>query len=230
MKDNDQNPSQHIPLNESSERAILKQWMGSLDLAQTAHYKTATQYESRHYQIGVPVVVMSTVVGTTVFTSLDGSHQGSLAISISVAVVSISAAVLAAIQTFFGYSVRAERHRVAAGRFGVLKRKIERILHFPMDEKEFKRLVLELVRDWDELSKASPVVPQAIWERTCAYYRQQAAGKPHRGPHRRSFLERVRHSVSESWRLTKPRANREQVTPQGERPIELLPLKPEKVA
>jgi len=198
-----------------SERAILQQWMGSLDLAQNAHYTTATHYEKRHYQIGVPVVVMSTVVGTTVLTTLSGPHQGSV-VGILTAVVSISAAVLSAIQTFFGYSVRAERHRSAAGQFGILKRKVERLLNFPTDEREFKRLVLELVRTWDELSKASPVVPQAIWGRTCDYSRQQAGGKTHRAPHRRPFLERVGHLVGLSWHAREPRAHRAQVIwPQG---------------
>ena len=156
-----------------SERRILEQWMGGLDIAQSANYRTATHYEKRQYQIGLPTVVLTTLVGTSVFTSLTNAGAGGVTGKLmagAVATMSMLAAILSAVQTFFGYAVRAERHRSAAVQFGILKRKIERLLNFPVDRQELNRRVADLVDRWDALTKGSPAVPEKIWSETCAYY------------------------------------------------------------
>jgi hypothetical protein len=69
-----------------------------------------------NYLLGVPVVVLTTFVGTSVFATLQEDVNTSL--RILVGAVSVFAAVLASLQTFLRYPERAEKHRIA-GKIGL---------------------------------------------------------------------------------------------------------------
>jgi hypothetical protein len=73
--------------------------------------------------LGVPAIVLSTLVGTAVFASLQ--KQPELWLQISIGLASVLAAVLAGLQTFLGYTERAEKHRIAGAKYGALGRELE---------------------------------------------------------------------------------------------------------
>src|SRR6202012_1161862 len=92
---------------------------------QLQHYKAASHCDHVSYILGIPAVILSTVVGTTVFASLQ--KQVSFKIQLFVGAVSVFAAILAALQTFLRHSERAEKHRSAAASYGGLRKQIEAI-------------------------------------------------------------------------------------------------------
>jgi hypothetical protein len=67
---------------------------------------------------GIPAVVLSTVVSTSVFASLLKQPDPWLQITLGFA--SVAAALLASLQTFLSYSERAEKHRIAGAKYGAL--------------------------------------------------------------------------------------------------------------
>jgi hypothetical protein len=91
-----------------------------------AQYLAAMHDRSMHHRLGIPAVTLSAVAGATIFASV-GSDLNLFAV-IGVGLISLLAAVLAALQTFLGYSERAEKHRVAATRYNDLKRRLDLLL------------------------------------------------------------------------------------------------------
>ena len=91
--------------------------------ASRAQYLAGKRSESMHQRIGIPAVVLSTVVGTVIFSSLSNTLTGVPAILAGL--TSIAAAVMSTLQTFFGYAERAARHRESAARYASLKRRLD---------------------------------------------------------------------------------------------------------
>jgi hypothetical protein len=76
--------------------------------------------------LGIPVVVLTTFIGTSVFATLQDEIDTSL--KILVGVISVTAAVLASLQTFLRFGERAEKHRVAGESWAALRREIDEML------------------------------------------------------------------------------------------------------
>src|SRR5512144_2238777 len=107
-------------------KEVLDEWYERASVTQRAHYLSADYFGRRKYWLGIPAVVLSTIVGTSVFATLQKQPEPWLQISVGLA--SVVAAVLASLQTFLGYSERAEKHRVAVAKFGALGRELEALL------------------------------------------------------------------------------------------------------
>ena len=88
-----------------------------------AQYLAAKRVSRMHSFLGVPVVVLTAAVGTSLFATA-GSGSGR-AVSITAGLLSALAAAAAALQTFFRYSERAEKHRSSAAAFAGLKRELD---------------------------------------------------------------------------------------------------------
>jgi hypothetical protein len=73
--------------------------------------------------------------------------------------LSIAAAVLSSLQTFFGYADRAEKHRVSAARFGAVRRQFENV-YAKRDKGIDGKVVEKLCQDLDALAKESLNVPE----------------------------------------------------------------------
>jgi hypothetical protein len=111
--------------------------------------------------LGITVIVLSTVVGAAIFTTLKESL--STAAKIGAGLLSLAAAVFSALQTFLGFAQRQAAHHEAAVRYGALRREIEAALGLPPAEPELHRLLAHLRARWDEIDAAAPAVPQRIW-------------------------------------------------------------------
>jgi hypothetical protein len=74
----------------------------------------------------VPVVVLTTFVGTSVFATLQ--EQVDVSLRIAIGIISVLAGVLASLQTFMRFAERAEKHRVAAEAWASIRREIAEML------------------------------------------------------------------------------------------------------
>ena len=94
------------------ESALLSSWGRRAEAAKHAHYLLATRLRRRNLWIGIPAVVVSAVVGTSLFASLANGTEG-LPVELRVVIgsLSVSAAVLSAIQTFLRFAERSGRQR-----------------------------------------------------------------------------------------------------------------------
>ena len=145
----------------ASTEELLHDWYRRAREAQFAHYEAAKPLSSANYKLGVPVAVLSGLVGTSIFATLQ--EQPNLAFKIVVGIVSVLAAVLASLQTFLRFSERAEKHRAAAVRYGALRREVETAVAKggPYDDKVVDGLREKL----DSISSDSPEIPDRVWKK-----------------------------------------------------------------
>jgi hypothetical protein len=111
----------------STLKEVLDDWYERVAVTQRAHYLSADHFGARKYWLGIPAVGLSTLVGTSVFATLrnhSGDHSGPW-LQIAIGLASVAAALLASLQTFLGYSERAEKHRIAGAKYGALGRELE---------------------------------------------------------------------------------------------------------
>lgn len=109
-------------MNENTNKVLLE-WYQRVVVTQKAHYYSADHFRRRNFMLGIPAVILSTFVGTTVFATLQKKPE--LAMQIAVGLASVTAALLTSLQTFLGYSERAEKHRIAGAKYGALGRELE---------------------------------------------------------------------------------------------------------
>ena len=104
-------------------QGVLDEWYLRVSVTQRAHYLSADHFGRRKYWLGIPAVVLATIVGTSVFATL--SKEPDMWLRIAIGLASVAAAVLTSLQTFMGYPERAEKHRLAGARYGALGREME---------------------------------------------------------------------------------------------------------
>jgi hypothetical protein len=143
-------------------RPLLLKWLERSRTNQLQHYKAAAYYNLANNALGIPVVVLSTIVGTAVFASLE--KQVGLRTQLCVGGISILAAVLAALQTFLRYSERAEKHHSVAASYGTLRKQIEAIGFLPVESRGgIKELIDSLRVQFDFLAQSAPNPPESTW-------------------------------------------------------------------
>jgi hypothetical protein len=143
----------------STQGDVLRQWYERVCATQRAHYRSADHFGRKHLALGIPVIALSTLVGTSVFATLQ--EQPTIWLQIAVGLASVLAAVLASLQTFLGWSARAEKHRIAGAKYGAIGRKLEAMLASPVvpSDEEIDKLRERL----DVLALESPNNPLRIY-------------------------------------------------------------------
>ena len=140
-------------------RQLLDDWHLRATAAQFGHQAQAEETRRKSIWLGLPVVIMTTLVGTSAFATFN-EDSGPEA-KILVGVISIAAAVLASIQTFLGYSQVAERHRIAATRYANARRTIEVALT------RHDASAVDTIRgEMDKVGGASPQIGTKDWDRS----------------------------------------------------------------
>jgi hypothetical protein len=146
------------------ENELLTKWLNRSHTVIATHHHASAVLDSRRYWLGVSVIILTGFVGTSIFATLQGSP--SLPVKIVVGLASFLAATLASLQTFLRYEERAERHRSAGIKYGVIMRELEQKAAFPpKDEEELLRFIDDVRIRWDKLNEESPIIPRAIWNR-----------------------------------------------------------------
>jgi hypothetical protein len=110
----------------TSPEELLRRWLQRLRESQFCHYEAASSLQRANYLLGIPVVVLAAIVGTSVFSSLESDPNTWMRIVLGL--VSILAAVLASLQTFLGFAEKAEKHRASAARYGIARREVEELV------------------------------------------------------------------------------------------------------
>ena len=145
---------------------LMKHWRYRVHRVQLAHYDSARKYGKYHIRLGLPAIVLSTIVGTSIFTSLGSAADKSdhVVLTIVVGLLSVVSAALVSLQTFLRYSDLAEKHRVAGAKFANLKHRIEMLGTMPPTTIfELNKSLLLVEDEWSKLREDSPNIPTDIW-------------------------------------------------------------------
>jgi len=156
----------------------LRDWERRAAAAAEVHFQVAEGLSRSNIYLGIPVVVLSAIVGTGVFATL--SEDVNTGIKIAAGTISVIAAVLASIQTFLRFGERAEQHRVAAERFSAIRREIEKVCALaPEYAGDPKQVLDEVKTQMDEAADKAPPMPDKRWKRALAK-RERAASRSRR--------------------------------------------------
>ena len=147
-------------------------WHRRVAAAELGHRLMADRMYRRYLLLGIPVVVFTTLVGTSAFASLQSTDAATIRteganpdlVLLIVGTISILAAVLSSLQTFLRYATRAERHRIASQRYETLRREMAETLALPREARGQPDRVLDSVRlRLDRYAKESPTIGERLW-------------------------------------------------------------------
>lgn len=133
-----------------------------------AHYQMATKLSRHDRLLGIPVIITTSIVGTAIFVTLQ--EDTAVIWRVATGMLSVMAAVLAALQTFFNYSSDAQKHAAAALGYARLVRGMDRfLLECRGDNMVDRYVVLEglngLVKTLDEMEEKAPTLPHELWSK-----------------------------------------------------------------
>jgi ABC-type multidrug transport system fused ATPase/permease subunit len=144
---------------------LLDNWYRRIRRAQRGHYVDAARLKNKNLYFGIPVVILSTVVGAFSFIETKEANM-TISIGLAVGFLSISAAVLASLQTFLNFSEKSQQHLVAARQLSSLKKEIEenRILN-AHDEKKIDEFINYTRSTWNEITNEAPLISTKVFEK-----------------------------------------------------------------
>lgn len=147
---------------------LLKHWRFRVHRVQLAHYEAGRVYGRYHILLGLPAIVLSTIVGTAVFATAGSlaDEKNVIWISIVLGLLSVISAVLVSLQTFLKYSDLAEKHRLAGARSANLKHRIEILATIPPENiSDVKIFLTSIENEWSKFREDSPNIPSSMWKR-----------------------------------------------------------------
>jgi hypothetical protein len=123
-----------------------------------AHYQMALHLNGRERLLEIPVIATTTVVGTAIFATLQ--QDAAPGWRVATGLLSVTAATLAALQTFFNYGGEAQRHFEAAIGFARLWRHMDQFkLRHRRDTTTPEECLADfavLVKELDDLEQQAP--------------------------------------------------------------------------
>lgn len=166
--------SKYLP--PSSPEELILAWLRRARESQMAHYEMAQILNRRSHLLGVPVIIITAVVGTSVFASVAAQVISTEA-KLIIGSLSVFAAVLSSLQTFFKFSERAEKHKSFAARFGSVRRELE-VLYATGKTASEPNYVAILREKLDRLAEEAAHVPTAVFEKVQAMLSRQESPNP----------------------------------------------------
>jgi hypothetical protein len=145
----------------------ISEYKNRASISIRCHYFSSTIAEQKNYWLGAPVVIITALVGTSIFGTLQ--ENPSVPIKIAAGILSISATVLAALQTYLGLSEKSAKHKAAGAKYSLIRRHLDILdleLRTKGDEfasdaiKELKNVTTML----DEAAKESPTIADRIYD------------------------------------------------------------------
>jgi hypothetical protein len=117
--------------------------------------------------LGLPVVVLTTIVGTSIFATIN--DQPELIYRVVAGAFSLLAAVLAAVQIFFKFSEREQRARTAAVGYSALQRELDIFLLKCSDQKFSREAAIDelnaINNKISKLAEESPAISDTAWKK-----------------------------------------------------------------
>jgi hypothetical protein len=158
---------------------LLEDWRRRAWASQIAHYRVAERLRKRHRELGLPVVILTTAVGTSLFATLN---QDTLPMGLRIVVggISLLAAVFAGLQAFFSFAQRADQHVLAADWYSAIRRRIEQLQGMPRAARGDARECLDgLRKEMNHVGSQFPEIGEKTWHQVAARFGVQEP--PRRG-------------------------------------------------
>lgn len=158
-----------MPHSETTHELISKiiEYRNRASVTRRSQYLASAQSAQYNMCLGIPVVLITALVGTAIFGTLQ--ENPNIYIRIVAGIFSISATILAALQTYLGFSEKAQKHKEAGAKYATVWRAFDILateLHNKGDvfaDSAISQLKLIVVK-LDELGEKSPSVPDGAYQ------------------------------------------------------------------
>jgi hypothetical protein len=149
---------------------VLEEWRIRAWAAQVAHYRVASRLRKYNVWLGLPVVIFTTAIGTSLFATLN-EEQLRIWLRLVVGGISVLAAILAGVQTFFNFGQRADQHVLAADWYASIRRRIEQQLGTPRRGRDEAKEFFDGVRkDMNNVGSQFPEIGEHVWKQVAAQF------------------------------------------------------------
>lgn len=141
---------------------LLRDWRNRAYACQTGHFLDSERCRRWNYKLGIPVVVFSTVVGTTIFSAALESEGGSLKYLLGG--ISVLAGILGGLQTFLRFSESANKSALAGEWYASIRRDIDETLALPAELRDNPKKCLDAIRgQMNEAGQRTPELSESLW-------------------------------------------------------------------
>ncbi|HEY5707542.1 MAG TPA: SLATT domain-containing protein [Terrimicrobiaceae bacterium] len=144
--------------------ALLQEWLLRASRKAHAHALAAATSRAIHNWIGIPSVILATVVGAAVFVEVSRTATGPGKWIVIFMV--LSSAALSGAQTFLRFGEREVLHNDCRGKFAAIRREIEVSITKPAKERH--AALEKLTSRFAEIHE--PHIPGSIWRKAEALY------------------------------------------------------------
>ena len=146
----------YVPPNDLNELVLA--WIRRTRESQFAHYVQATTFRRSAPILGIPIIIITAFVGTTIFSSI-ADDTSSTTVKLAIGLLSVLATVLSSLQTFMKLPERAELHKSFGARYGAIRRKLEQIYAARSAQPITQQVLDYICKELDELAEEAPDVP-----------------------------------------------------------------------
>lgn len=179
-------------------RIMLADWQDSAAMLAHAHYRASVALRHSHYNLGLPTVVASAIVGTAVVSSMNTSSADAgishTVVQLVVGALSLTASVLAALQTFLRFSERAEMHRRAASEHEGIAREAEVALAM-LNNTEKLSASINSIRSRMDAASLGPELPERYRAEAHRLQTSLAGARERSAPEYRALQRRRRSTL-----------------------------------
>ena len=133
-----------------------------------AHYQICESARALNNRLGMPVTVLTAIVGTSIFATISSAPQ--LWLKVVTGLFSLTAAALSALHTWFRYQEVASQHREAAAEYGAIRHSLDHfLLTFGQVAEDQRPAALErfneISKQLDMIEKKAPSIPDQIYDK-----------------------------------------------------------------
>lgn len=125
------------------------------------HFNAADRKQNLHYWIGIPLILLNIITGTTLFISLTENAQDW--VKYIPIVFAFIASILGGLQTYFNFNEKVEGHRRCGNDYLAVMKKCDRLQGFIKDDLISKERILEMIeeiaKEANRINKAAESYP-----------------------------------------------------------------------
>ena len=145
------------------EEELLKSWADKAQCYQWLHMKSRDIYQRKNAMYTIPVIVISTFVGTASFAQDRFSEENRQYLAMGIGSLSIVAGIISTVSQFLKVSELNESHRISSLSWGKFFRTIKtEISRHPLDRTSPSMVITHNKEEFDRLVEISPPIPRKV--------------------------------------------------------------------
>ena len=145
------------------EEELLRQWADKAQCYQWLHMRSRDVYQRKNAIYTIPVIIISTFVGTANFAQDRFPEENRKFVAMGVGALSIAAGIISTVSQFLKVSELNESHRIASLSWGKFYRSVKtEITRHPLDRNLPSLVITQNKEEYDRLVEISPPIPKKI--------------------------------------------------------------------